>query len=106
MLKKLINQEKYDRSIWLFTHPATERQNVGPAIYSARLSLANYEAVYPEDKRPRKTIAAVEKWRKNPTEGNRKDAESARSAALSAADSALSAAHKRICNYAINVMRS
>ena len=41
------------------------------SIYAARLVLANFEKVFPDDDRPRKAIEAAEIYVKNPTKKNR-----------------------------------
>ena len=37
-------------------------------VYAARLELPNYEAAYPDDRRPRATIAAARAWLKHPND--------------------------------------
>ena len=92
VLKKLIKEAKYDWAIWLFAHLATKDQNVRFAIYCAEQSLRNFEDRYPNDKRPRKAVAAARRYRKNPTEANKAAARSAEDAAWSAVRSAAEAA--------------
>ena len=58
----------------------TKKDSVLFSIFAARLVLANFEKVFPNDNRVRKAIEAAEEYVKNPTEKNRLAAESAGSA--------------------------
>ena len=80
--------------IWCMTRPdvLTHQEQVQFAIYCARRSLPNFERQHPDDKRPREAVDAAEAWLSDPSEENRKRAESAEYAARSAAWSAKYAA--------------
>ena len=66
--------------------PDLKRLMVRFAVDCAKRCLPRFEKVFPEDERPREAIEAAEVWFKNPTEENRRAAESAaESAAWSAA---------------------
>ena len=66
--------------------PDLKRLMVRFAVDCAKRCLPRFEAVFPEDECPREAIEAAEVWFKNPTEENRRAAESAaESAAWSAA---------------------
>ena len=74
------------------THKWNKKDSVALSIFSAELVIANYEKLYPNDKRPREAIEAARKVLLNDTETNRSAARSAASAARSAASAARSAA--------------
>ena len=76
---------------WLFTRLMNKNQCVKIAIFSARGVLHIFEEKYPEDKRPRKAIEAVETYLKEPSERNRELTDAAYTAAASASASAASA---------------
>ena len=73
----------------------TKADSVALAAYAAELVLSNYEAVYPNDLRPRKAIEAAQTYIADPSEENR-------SSAYSAADSARSAYSARSAAYLLN----
>lgn len=81
----------------------TKKDSVALSIFAAKLTLKNFEKIYPNDKRPRHAIEAALKWLKNPTEKNESAAWSAaRSAAWSAESAARSAARSAESAEAIN----
>ena len=96
------NSPRADWMMWLYSkRKPVKKKAVMVAIYSARLSLKDFENKYPDDKRPRQAIEAAETVLK-------KDNKETRSAALSAAwsgaesaawSAAWSANHKLICEY-------
>jgi len=63
-----------------------KKHSVALAIFSAELTLQNYEKKYPSGDRSHKAIEAAKKWLKNPTEENRLAANLAGSDAWSAAE--------------------
>lgn len=80
--------EKCERSDWLIwalwkISGVEKAAWVRIAIACAARVLKIFEAKYPDDKRPRKAIAAARAWVKNPTDENRREA-SASSAAAAA----------------------
>ena len=82
---------------WLFTKLMNKTQCMRIAIFSAREVLHIFEVKYPEDKRPRKAIEAVETCLKDPSERNRElasyaSADAAYAAASAASDAASASA--------------
>lgn len=86
----------YSDKVWVVTRLFTKEQNVAWSLKCAESCLSNFESVYPDDKRPRKALEAVQKYLNNPCvktqSAARLAAKSARSAAESAADSAAESA--------------
>lgn len=78
----------------------TWRENVGMAVYAARLVLPMWEQKYPEDDSPRKAIEAAEAVLANNTKETRRAAWSA----ASAASAAWSAARKKIHHKALSLV--
>jgi len=66
---------------WLIVRLMTKRQRIKYAIYAAKKVLHIFEEKYPDDKRPREAIKAVENYLKNPTAKNKKTAAAAAYAA-------------------------
>ena len=90
---------------WLFTRLMNKTQCMKIAVFSAREVLHIFEEKYPEDKRPRKAIEAVETCLKDPSERNRELAADAAAAAYAAssassASSADAAAYAAAASYA------
>ncbi len=87
------NCERPDWLFWLLDKfaPLEKGMSVRLAVAFAERSLANFEKVFPDDKRPRLAIKAAVVYAENPSEDNRlaarSAAESAESAARSAAES-------------------
>ena len=86
IIKKLIVQSKFDWANWVIIRFMNQQQHVHYACLSALESLKHFEAIYPNDKRPREAIQAALRWALNPTKENKS---AAWSAAESAAESAL-----------------
>jgi hypothetical protein len=62
LLKALVDENKeLSWGIWYLTRRFTKPQNVKLAVYAASQVLHLYEVKYPDDKRPRKAIAAAKK---------------------------------------------
>ena len=85
--------EKCERGDWMMwaarrLNLLSKKQSVKLAIAFAEHALPRFEAKYPDDKRPRKAIAATKKWLKSPTEKNADAAANAADAADAAADAA------------------
>ena len=95
------NSPRADWMMWLYSkRKPVKKKAVMVAIYSARLSLKDFENKYPDDKRPRQAIEAAETVLK-------KDNKETRSAALSAARSAaLSAARSAALSATLSAARS
>jgi hypothetical protein len=92
-----INDSTLDYANWLIVRKMAYAQYVSYAVFAAEQVIANYEAVYPNDTRPRDAIEAAKKCISDPSEANKSAADSAaesaaesaaRSAAWSAAESA------------------
>ena len=94
------NSPRADWMLWLYSkRKPNKKKALMVAIYSARLSLKDFEDKYPEDKRPRQAIEAAEAVVK-------KDTPAAESAAWSAAWSAAgSAAESAARSAAVTSMR-
>ena len=88
---------------WLFTRLMNKNQCMRIAVFSAREVLHIFEVKYPEDKRPRKAIEAVETYLKDPSERNRELAADAADDAAAAADAA-AALKKKIINYGLTLI--
>jgi len=66
----------------------TRKDSISLAIFSAELTIKNFEKEYPNDKRPRETIEAAKRVLKNDTKKNRDIAKIAAEGAWSTARSA------------------
>lgn len=85
LLKKSSIKDKYEWLTWAIPRLLkTKRARVRLAVYSATLVLPNFEKAFPNDKRPRGTIALVKKWLKNPSSVSREELQGAASAAWGA----------------------
>jgi len=82
LLTLLLDANKHNPSDarWLFTRLMDKTQCMRIAAFSAREVLHIFEEKYPEDKRPRKSIEAVETYLKDPSERNRELAAAAAAA--------------------------
>tara|TARA_R100000656_G_scaffold99611_1_gene72277 strand:- start:44 stop:469 length:426 start_codon:yes stop_codon:yes gene_type:complete len=83
---------EFKEEIRKMTKDFNRKQNIKLAIYSAELVLHLFEKKYPQDKRPRKAIAAAKKCLKSNTEENRSAAAHAADAAAHASSAAFYAA--------------
>ena len=72
-----------------------KKDSVALSIFAAELCIAEFEKVYPNDKRPREAVEAAKKWLLEPTKENESAAWSAEESAAWSA-SAQSAASARI----------
>jgi len=79
---------EFKEEIRKMTKDFNRKQNIKLAIYSAELVLHLFEKKYPQDKRPRKAIAAAKKCLKSNTEENRSAAAHAADAAAHASSAA------------------
>ena len=86
------DKEVYSKMRIVRAYKWQKKDSVELAIYAARLVLKIFEKEYPNDKRPRKAIAAAVKYLKNPTEKNMSAAGAAAWAARDAAGAAAGAA--------------
>jgi len=87
LLKTLldVNKIRPDWASWLYARLMSEKQRKQFAIYAAEEVLPIFEARFPDDKRPRKAIAAAKRVLKSNTPANR---DGARRAAYNARDAA------------------
>jgi hypothetical protein len=85
-VKALMDEDNYDHANWLISRALQLDDKRRYAIFAAKLVLPIFETKYPEDKRPRKAIAAAEKYLESPTE---KNAAAVASDAADAADAAV-----------------
>lgn len=69
-LDKITHKDK----LWVLTKLFTKEQNIKFALKCAYSVLHIFETEYPEDKRPRNTLEAVENYLKDPSENNRNTA--------------------------------
>ena len=78
--------KKCERADWMLwaakrLNLFTKKQSVKLAVIFAERVLPKFEAKYPEDKRPRRAIQAVNRWLKSPTKKNQSAAYDASAAA-------------------------
>jgi len=94
LLKTLLDVNKINPTwaTWLYTRLMSEEQCKQFAIYAAEEVLHIFEAKYPDDKRPRRAIAAAKRVLKSNTMANREIARRAANAARDAAGAAYDAA--------------
>lgn len=78
----------YCDKVWVVTRLFTKQQNVKWALLCASKVLSIFEDIYPNDKRPRQALEAVEAWLNNPSEETKIAANAAVNAAAYAAASA------------------
>ena len=92
LLNLLIKKNQLDWTNWLVVRVMNYSQYVSYAVYAAEQVIKNYEKQYPDDKRPREAIEAAKKCIENPSDENKKTADSAASAAAGASCAVYSAA--------------
>src|SRR3990167_8226310 len=85
--------KKCERADWMLwaakrLNLFTKKQSVKLAVIFAERVLPKFEAKYPEDKRPRRAIQAVNRWLKSPTKKNQSAAYDAYAAAYAASSAA------------------
>jgi len=84
VLLKLVECGRPDDALWVIEKIINKNQSVRLAIFSARLCLSEFEALYPDDKRPRMAIEAAEAYIARPCEATKSSARSAAESAWSA----------------------
>jgi hypothetical protein len=89
----LLDKISYNDKIWVFIRLATKEQTVKWALLCAFKVLPVFEDKYPNDKRPRQALEAVEAWLKNPNDTTANAAANAANAAAYAAYAASYAAN-------------
>ena len=89
----LLDNITYGDKVWVFTRLATKKQNVKWALLCASKVLSIFEQQYPQDKRPRLALEAVENYLKKPNHATNYTANTAYHAADAAANAATAAAN-------------
>ena len=85
----LLDKITYNDKVWVFNRLASKEQNVKWALLCASSILHIFEDKFPNDKRPRVALEAIEAWLNNPTKENAANA--ANDAAYAAANAAYAA---------------
>lgn len=92
IVENLITEKRYKWANWLTVRLLTHKQQIKYAIFAAEQVLDIYEKKYPNDKRPRRAIAAAKKCVINPNDNTAYAAANAASAAYNAATAAANTA--------------
>jgi hypothetical protein len=90
----------YEDKIWVWKKFATKNEAVKFGLKCAQSVLNIFEDRYPEDKRPRLALEAVDNYLQNPTEENKRKCKNAAYAAAAAAYAAAYAAYAAEYAYA------
>lgn len=110
LLKALIKDKKpLDWGIWYLSRKLNKLDKIRMAIFDAKQVLDIFEEKYPEDKRPRKAIAALKKYLRNPNRENKNAAAAAVRDAAAAADAAYAAKKDtqiKILKYGLKLLKN
>ena len=74
LVKTLLRKRNLDWANWLIARCLTRINGIKYAVYAAESCLQNFEKLYPEDKRPRRTIEAAKAVLENDTPETRHEA--------------------------------